>query len=388
MNLASGKSTRVAPILVGLWLLLGFLNLGAPAQTAPASHADAFTKDGLVKANVANLPDTKMVAYPDAPLPPDTNVLWCDTLQLAWNAAIGLVGESLHFANAPPEVALLNRQDFTTADIDKGSYVALADFERNHVEDEIRTVLQYVFHGAASPELIPEPERNPGPDDFVAYAYLFKNLQFATPFIDQKDPLEFGDHPVKNFGFRPSNHAAEAMREQVEICDYQSPDDFVIRLKTKVPEDELILAKITPGETLQATMASVLQRVADGRNIPQSWDDELAVPKLNVDLLSKYPELTGLVLTPSPTAKVGKLITALVEQKIRFQLNENGAVLKSEAVIMMPTGVAMPPANRHEMIFDKPFLILMKRAEAKQPYFALWVGNASLLTPAPPEASP
>jgi hypothetical protein len=34
------------------------------------------------------------------------------------------------------------------------------------------------------------------------------------------------------------------------------------------------------------------------------------------------------------------------------------------------------------MIFDRPFLILMKQAKSDQPYFALWVGNASLLVPA------
>ena len=31
------------------------------------------------------------------------------------------------------------------------------------------------------------------------------------------------------------------------------------------------------------------------------------------------------------------------------------------------------------MIFDKPFLIILERANAKMPYFALWVDNAELL---------
>lgn len=31
------------------------------------------------------------------------------------------------------------------------------------------------------------------------------------------------------------------------------------------------------------------------------------------------------------------------------------------------------------MIFDKPFLIMLKRAGAKSPYFALWVANVELL---------
>ena len=42
----------------------------------------------------------------------------------------------------------------------------------------------------------------------------------------------------------------------------------------------------------------------------------------------------------------------------------------------------MPSAPARPMIFDQPFLILMKQANSDHPYFALWVGNASLLVPA------
>jgi hypothetical protein len=42
----------------------------------------------------------------------------------------------------------------------------------------------------------------------------------------------------------------------------------------------------------------------------------------------------------------------------------------------------------HQMIFDRPFLILMKQTKSDKPYFALWVGNASLLAPASLSASP
>ena len=37
------------------------------------------------------------------------------------------------------------------------------------------------------------------------------------------------------------------------------------------------------------------------------------------------------------------------------------------------------PVPKHRMIFDKPFLILMQRRNAKTPYFAFWVDNAEVL---------
>jgi len=353
---------------------------GALGETPPASHADSFSREGLFKADVSKLKDTQLVAHPDVALIENKNVLWCGTLQLAWSKAIDLVGEKLRFVNPPPVVDLLNQEDFTSADLDAASYVALADFERNNVEDEIRSALEKTFHGAASPELIPDKPRHPGPDDFVAYAYLYKNLSFANPFEDN-EPLTFGKSKVKNFGFTTNlNRLPDGVIEQVAICDYKSRDDFIIKLKTKSPDDELILAKVPPASTLQATIENVLQRVTQNNPVTPTSGDTLAVPKLNFDLRRDFSELEGLILQPSPQAHIkSKLEVTEVKQLVRFQLNEKGAILKSEAVIAM-RALAMAP--NHLMIFDQPFLILMKRANSDRPYFALWVGNASLLVPA------
>jgi hypothetical protein len=343
------------------------------------THADSFTKEGLLKANVANLKDTELVAQPDVPLDPAKNVLWCGTLQLAWNKAIDLVGEKLRFTTPSPVADLLNREDFTEADLSPDSYVAIADFETNNVEDEIRAALEKTFHGAASPELIPPKPSNPGPDDFVAYAYLYKDLAFAHPFSDN-DPLTFAGEPVKNFGLSHADQLSPEVFQQIEIYDYQSPDNFIIELKTKAAGDQLILAKIPPAATLQATIDAALQRVSASKPEIARHSDSLAVPKLNFDLKKEFGELQGLILDPSPSAKVKqRLRIEKAEQLIRFQLNEKGAVLKSEAAIVMRALAIMPG---HSMIFDRPFLVLMKEANSTKPYFALWIGNATLLVPA------
>jgi len=367
-----------------LWIIAGLAASGslggAAAEPPPESQADSFSKEGLVKADVSQLKDTELVAHPDSSLDPAKNVLWCGTMQLAWNEAIGLVGEKLRFANEPPLVELLNQEDFTRANLDPASYVAIADFERNHVEDEIRAALQKTFAGAASPELIPPIPTNPRPDDFVAYAYLYKNLAFAQPFAEN-DPIHFGDAAVRNFGWTKStDQLSNDVFKQVIIDDYKSRDDFVTTLKTKSPHDELILAKVNPGTTLAATVDAVLKRIAENKPENARKSDTLVVPKLNFDLRKDFRELEGLTLEPSPTAKIkSKLTITKAQQLIRFQLNEKGAILKSEAVITMKALAIMPS---HQLIFDRPFLILMKQADSTKPYFALWVGNASLLVPA------
>lgn len=375
---------RRASILTAVLAAIACLALRADPPPAPGSHAAAFSDEGLVKANIADLKDTQLVAQPDVPIPANTNVIWCGTLQLAWNEAIRLVGEKLQFVTQPPVVDLLNREDFTKADLNPGCYVAVADFEHNHVEDKIRAALEKVFHGAASPELIPEPERNPHPYDFVAYAYLFKDLQFPEVFA-QNLPISFPNapHGVQAFGFQQHKEKLPpGVFKQVKIYDYQGPDDFIISLKTSDPQDQLILAKVAPGQSLSDTIATVLGRMTHGPMVVAKERDILSIPKLNYDLRGDFPELEGLTLKPGPNTPVKNLVTREVKQLIRFQLNEKGAVLKSEATMVVTASIRMMPLDLHEMIFNQPFLILMKQADAPQPYFAMWVGNASLLVPA------
>jgi hypothetical protein len=294
---------------------------------------------------------------------------------------IGLVGEKPHFDRPSPEVGLLNREDFTRADLDPASYVAIADFERKHVEDEIRAALEKTFGGAASPQLIPPTPANPAPDDFVAYAYLYKNLAFANPFTN--GTMTFSGKPVQDFGF--PDEPEEKLTHQVQIYDYQSRDDFIVSLTTKSPADELILAKVKPGATLEATFQGVLDRMSAHLPEPASGADRFAAPKLNFDLRRHFHELEGLTLLPSDKARIkSKLTITEAQQLVRFQLNEKGAVLKSEATIVMK---ALAMAPRHLLIFDKPFLVLLKQKDSGRPYFALWIGNPSLLIAAKDDAA-
>ena len=65
-------------------------------------------------------------------------------------------------------------------------------------------------------------------------------------------------------------------------------------------------------------------------------------------------------------------------QNVRFQMDEKGVRLKSEAHMAIGCGAAGYPAT-HYLVFDKPFLLMLQRSDADVPYFALWVDNAELL---------
>jgi hypothetical protein len=98
------------------------------------------------------------------------------------------------------------------------------------------------------------------------------------------------------------------------------------------------------------------------------------IPVLNFDILQRYSELEGRRIS-SPSRKLDGKELFVAAQSIRFRLDERGAVLKSEGGGAGGFG-GMPDKN---LIFDKPFLILLQRERAENPYFAIWVGNAELL---------
>ncbi len=60
-------------------------------------------------------------------------------------------------------------------------------------------------------------------------------------------------------------------------------------------------------------------------------------------------------------------------------MNEKGVELKSEAHMAFGCAKQEAPVPKHRMIFDKPFLILMQRRDAKTPYFVFWVDNPEAL---------
>jgi hypothetical protein len=64
----------------------------------------------------------------------------------------------------------------------------------------------------------------------------------------------------------------------------------------------------------------------------------------------------------------------IAAQQTRFRLDERGAALESEA------GAAAAIVDTN-LVFDKPFLVMIQRTGASGPYFALWVANAELLVP-------
>ncbi len=370
------------PNLAAVAALL-FLSIGN-RETEGASHDRAFAPAALKVADAGELSATFVSPHMEAPLAGGKNVLWCGTLQLAWNAACDLLGGDIQLRGAEPLAAALNKRALTAADLDASSYVALAGRLQEGILSRIKDELASRFKGAATPRLASLGGGAARPQDIVTYAYLFKNLSFETPF-ERLRPLVFnGETEVACFGFERGKAAAAKMRSQALIHDYRGPDDFVIEIKTKSSQDRLILAKTPPGATLAEIIAAVHKRAAGDAPLGADVGDTLIIPKAGFDVTRRYAELEGKPIVLGGRSSPSDLMLAGALQNIRFQMDEKGVVLRSEARMTLACGGPPSPRPTHVMIFDKPFLVMLQRRGSAAPYYAWWVANAQLLVRAQP----
>lgn len=365
---------RGISVAIVLFLLSASSIVAFAQQPERNSNLQIADKPDTKTVNVKDLKHTIISPHLKQPIPKGTNVLWCNTFQLAWNELCDLAGGPIEMEDSPAMVSILNNRNASKNDLDKKSYIALAGLASEGIYERIEKELQDKFKGQATPRLFEAVRKLR--HAWVTYAYLFKQLPFQWSFDRFHGHLKFKGKAVDSFGIDQllNDEEDEAMMAtQVSILDYQDSNSFIIELKTRSNDDRLILAKIPPKITLEETIAAVEGRISGKKPMQMEEMTDLHVPVLDFDLLREYSELYDKVIHAN---KLGDTRIEIALQSIRFRLDETGAVLKSEAI---GAGGIVP----RNLVFDKPFLVLLKCREAKRPYFVLWVANAELLVSTP-----
>lgn len=323
-----------------------------------------------------DLKQTVISAHMEAPIEPGKNVLYCSTFQIAWNMMQDSIIKEEILLEGDPEIArMLNKQLSTAADISEDCYVAAAGFLTQGFLDSINQALQQKFGNQAPPKV--EEVIIPDLPTFFAYAYLCKNLQFEPIFKVSGQPIYFksGSDTTQLKAFEVES---QEQRDQVSVLNYRDDNDFVISLRSKSPDDEIILAKVSPQGTMLATIQSVQERMAGSPPSKVESDEPVKIPKCDFNVIHSFEQLINKdLLNPGWE---GWFVSKAV-QWTRFRLNEKGIILKSEARFGVAVGahpVDMTRRPRH-FILDKPFLICLREKGGRYPYFAMWVDNPELM---------
>lgn len=337
--------------LAGAFLVLLSLSLYAAGCSSEQSGIDG----------------TRVLPYMQAEIAPGENVVYCLSFQIAWNQLVekGKKGDDSD-KNKPPIARFLSESLSTKDDISEDCYVAMAGKRRDDIVAKINEALKAKF-GDEAPVV---KESLQIEDTALAYAYMYKNLKFEKEFEGLDAPIAFessaGTTNVAAFGIQKySSGKHKELGKQVEVIEYKDDSEFIIRLKSAGSEDDIILAKVEPQDTLLETVEAVQKRAGKPRAWQLGRGDTLQIPKFDFDITRYYDELK----------KVYYLIEEAM-QRVCFRLDEKGAVLKSEAgIVQAPEEHGRP---RH-FVFDRPFLLYLKKKDAKYPYFAMWVENTELM---------
>ena len=301
----------------------------------------------------------------DTPIPPGKSAMWCASLQLAWNELKSIPGAVEMAGPANPVADRLNRAGNPTSDLPAGSYYARSGLIKDGVVDAIRKEMAERFPAMTFPDRAPDPGTLA-----MAYAYLAASVKFAIPFFDENS-MRFRDSSgqetrVACFGLGVDRRGvpSESVRNQVAVLHYddlREETEFILDPAKDTEPNQIILARIRPAETLAKMVNRIDKLMGEGE--PAGEHEPLLIPNLSFMLEHHFAELEGS----------DKLLQAI--QVVRFELNRSGAELESEARLHV-----LAKAVRR-MVFDGPFLLMMKKRGAKNPFFVLWVDNAEILTP-------
>ncbi len=331
---------------------------------------------------------TDILPVPSGPVVAGRNYLYCATFAIAWDEACGRCGgRPLRLAGDPALAQMLNGHIFKRSNLSDESYIAAAGPGDDAFRKRLQAEATRKFPGS-EPKLIDPDNRD---HVLQLYAYLAKSLPLHVAFDVLPDPLEFqtADRriPVASFGAEhlPDDSHGEQLRSQVTILDYVNDLDFILRIQPANPRDEIILAKIAPAPTLEEMLSIVRQRIEHPN--PKHTDrhfletESLVIPRLTVSVQRSYSEIVSAITIGTD------LYVSVAEQIIKFRIDETGAVLESEAVIMVDNGhTPSMPAGTRKFIFDRPFLIYLIERGADQPYFAAWIENTEFMDRIGPKA--
>ena len=383
----SRKLVPIAVITIGLGavVLAAILETSRPDQIAPVFEGVS-----------TDLERTRIIATVDAPFDPAKNTIWCASMVAAWKALEndvlggpveinrdiarknGMSIESVYKLNAAADpTSTINPADIYAAAgrIDEG-------------------IIQTIYDGLGEKfpnKLTPEFSKM-GPLDIVAYAYLQVELKFQYPYPVNPEPLHFtnadgGETPVRSFGMLNDKHGTPGygVQSQPRVLFQFGSDgvltEFAIDLDKTSLENEIIVALVPPDATLKEMIEGIARNTKNATAADEMYlymqPEILHVPDTVWRITHHFEELLGLWVTNDSLGEYDYQIRR-AQQDTYFRLDSEGAILESEAIME-----AAAESAAYELpsvyIFDRPFLILMRKRGESMPYFAMWVANDELL---------
>ncbi len=213
-----------------------------------------------------------------------------------------------------------------------------------------------------------------------AKAFFKKSLPFEVPLKLDDNFLQFLEDEVVSFGFKGDNDVANIMY-------YNNDDDFAIELIPKDKDHVIILVKSHFDQNINFSneinrFRKLQTKFDDDRNEKNYWkyyfqeEDIVSIPIIDFNIETNYLEIEGSRFTSGDR----RFIIEIAYQRTAFRLDEKGAEVESESEMYAALEELMEePPKPKSLIFDKPFMVFLKRKGLRNPYFAMYLSNSELM---------
>lgn len=357
--------------------------------------------------------DIKNYAQTNEPLLQTTTTdAWTPTFQLCWNEFIKLVGtEKIEYVKENPQLAdELNKQLFTTNDLNEDSYYISVTKQTVKNKKAIEKAIKEKFDEKSDIldsfdfDNIAEEKTN----KWFIYSMLLKNFKFIKPYSILESQFFNNDttQKYKFFGYTNSKNdkSNQPLREShTESLFYANDNDFAVKFLDKDRKEEMILYLTSSDKSFDELYVELLDKNSKKDEYIQNRKNEMIenynvkseikfknlykVPYMHIDEEINYDnELAKKDIKSKDYDKTGN--TWVIEktlQTIKFDLDREGAKLKSEAAMSVVLKTSLEPTREviinNLYYFDRPFVIFLKEANKDKPYFAARVKDGKYLVP-------
>jgi hypothetical protein len=218
----------------------------------------------------------------------------------------------------------------------------------------------------------------------TAKAEFKKALPFKYPLTSHTEKLIFGKDEVNSFGFRGETSMAY-------LVYYNNDNDFCIAIR---PRDSHHLIYLLKSNKYESSFKENFDKIAEKRlkqrklevnkwKLHFEYKDVTKIPMIEFNLENYFEDIENSLFYESKT-HFYEVVKAW--QRTGFILNEKGAIIETEAVFSVVEAAAeveegeVKPPTPKKLIFDKKFMVFLKREKSDNPYFALQITDAELLT--------
>jgi hypothetical protein len=206
-------------------------------------------------------------------------------------------------------------------------------------------------------------------DEITAKAIFKKSLPFKEPMTKFVDGLKFDKSEVESFGFWGNCRDAK-------LNYFQNENNFSISLFPRNEDHEIILIMNHGRQNRYSNFSDFLKVIdlAKNQNVYFNDIDKVQIPIIEFNLEHDFDQLIGCQFR----SDISDFQVAKVYQRNAFILDEKGAAVESEAEISVEEAEEVLVKPRI-MIFNKPFVIFLKRKDSDNPYFGVYIANDELL---------